>query len=252
MTQSSPEQMLFKPEVIRLDQEFVLLDPQRTYTKKPLSFEKFQYNEFGSQVQLEIHSLPQIPISIEASSFPLTHKSFGVCPFNPDIGTSITNEDLDLTQRIRKWKKAWEKDKQEEIMGTLGWHPKAPLSLNLGASIYVLYDQGLCDEVSAPMGVSYVIKPDVFEVLKDIYLSLVFPSSSWVGVNECAKSAKEGFNFYYFYPPNIGSLAANPEGPWGEGGALNEGVPLFVPAELSKVNQIRGIFTSTIKKVIPL
>lgn len=242
MTQSSPEQMIFKPEVIRLDQEFVLFDPQRTYTKNPLSFDKFQYNEFGSQVQLEIPSLSQIPISIEASGFPLTHKSFGVCPLNPDMGTSITEEDLDLTLRIRKWKKACEEDKLEETKGTLGWHPQAPLSLNIGASMYVLYDQGLCDEVSAPMGVNYVIKPDVFEVLKGIHISLIFPSSFWVGVNECARNAKEGFNFYYFYPQNIGSLAANPEGPWGEGGALHEGVPLFLPAELSEINQIRGKF----------
>lgn len=176
--------------------------------------------------------------------FPLDHQHFGVTPFNPELGTTITKEDFNLEQRILKWKRAWEKDKQKEREGKSFFEPKSPLALNLRSSIYDLHDMGLCDEIRKPMGVGYVIKPEVLEKIKNIYLSLTFPLSSWV--SESDNPQKDGLSFYYFYPSNTGPLANNPEAPWAQGGALHKGVTIFVPAELNKLSQIKGKFLTFI------
>jgi len=236
----SPEQMSGNPEIVQLNKEFVLFDPRRTQVKKSFPTAKHQYDEFISQIQLQIPSLPLIPIRIETGIWPNEHKHFGINPFDPEAKKAITAEDFNLQQRIKKFKEACEKDIEEQRQGISAVRPEFPLILDLSASIYTLHDLGLCDEVKKPMGLDYVIKPGILEELEDVYLSLIFPSGSWISESEDTR--KDGLGFYNFHPSDTAPLACNPDGQWAEGGALHKGVPLLVPAELNTLNQIKGKF----------
>lgn len=263
MSSPEPEKGICKPEIVNLGEEFILFDPTRTHIKRPFHIEHpeltkfitnaaYDHDQFTLQIQLQIPSMPPIPIDIEAKIFPKTHHHFGVNPFDHKAKETITAEDFDLEKRIKKWKEAWQKDKDREKRGESGIRPESPLELVLRASMYTLHDIGLTDEVKRPIGqnspltgvtdyvVNDVIKPKFLKYLEEIYLSLTFPFGTWVSEGKDVR--KEGLGFYYFHPSETAPLACDPNGSWNEGGALDKGVPLFVPSELNRLSQIKGKF----------
>ena len=227
----TPEQEQPEKKVVKLEQEFLLFDPNRTGIGK----HKGEPRIFITSILLDTDLLPEIPIDIKASNFP-EFRYRVITPFTPEEGYRITNEDLDPKSRVEKWKRVV----QSKLMDFVDME-KAPLVLYIIAYTRNLIELELIykrpDPLKPHLPPSIIVfKPEAKALLQRLRLQLFFPNSAF----EAKAHLSDEISFEQFYPLDTGPL---PEAPYME---LNqhtpEGYHLQLPSNPEKLSQIRARF----------
>ena len=253
---TTQEEETFNKETVSLDQDFWLFALSRIkIDKAPDTSREIPPGTIlgiQSKVVLSFPLLPDIPIVIDANMRAL-HRFFGATPFDPEIGTLITPEDFKIESRIKKWTSLRQKRVKEfgKSANQETADPRAPLSISIGVDYHIFQDPKFTIPSHFTIPGNFVdgyeageIRPEIQEAFRHLVLTLTFPESTWIGVPSGMEENDSGrLDFFYFHPSDTPTLAVAPERGWNEGGALKEGVELFVPDNPDKLALIKGRFS---------
>ena len=234
----------FKPEVVRINQDFLLLGPERTIRKFNSTF---WVEQFSSQVLLDFSGkemFPVLPIRIYFSPGRCTIQRT-ITPFDPELGYQITAEDLNLSERLEKIQR--EQDRLKKLVP----FDRAPLWINLmNMSRYNLEELGLIE----PGPDLEHFTPEATSIFSRLRLQLKIITS-----NEQAPSYLESrpnrtglaireITFREFYPLDTGPLATPTDSIDAVINNIEEGLSVYVPSDLEKIKTIEGRFLLLGKK----
>lgn len=229
---STPEQKEpTKPEVINLNQEFLLFDPNSTLGSTDY--------RLVSSIILDTGSLPGIPIHVNAKRNH-EYKFRIITPFDPEEGYQITQEDLTPETRVEKWKRVV----QSTLVSSVDME-KAPLGLHVAAEdISELNKLGLCityPDPDNPDVSHFKFKPEVEALLKRLRLLLFFPNSTFEAKPvQLLGDLGDELAFWDFYPLDAGPLPKPPYLVVNQ--HTPEGYHLQLPSDPEKLRQIRARF----------
>lgn len=223
MTEDPLEQEQTKIEVIRLNQEFLFMNPKRT-TRQP-NYDNTGIDAFTHHIVLRTPILPDLPIELTVFPYIEAPKALTITPFNPKLGYQITNDDFRVETRRIKLRKM----STSEFID----FSKAPLRIVARSWEEELMNLGFL--LGEPQFNTLEFKPEIETLLQRLRLILIFPNSS---MYESIPDTVDGvLDFSRFYPAEAPPLATTNEYP------LNvKGFDLHLPTDLESISQIRTKF----------
>ena len=240
-----------KEENVRIGQDFALFDPNRTVTLRIPG-------RAIHQSKITLSGMEGVlPIRMQTWAVSVARdKGRVITPFQPEVGYQVIDEDLDADKRIAKVERLCDELQQAVPLE----HASLVISVHVG-------------EINRPDLITrtgtgdmdYEFKPEVASILKSLRLQLTFPPSP---VPEDEESATDSsfmhrklhfeakpsaslfhigrLSFLNLYPLETGaSPVKDPEIPTE---MLAEGFNLYVPDDVSKLNQIKARFVLSPEK----
>lgn len=219
-------------EIVRLNKDFVLFDPERTEPKSTTH----GVTNFHSYFYLDgVSDLPQLPFRVSAEAIENVPQINAFTPFNPEIGYQLSQEDFDLGTRIDKVEKITKESNPKIDFA------KAPLGLFVLADLPE-FDQGLF-RIHAPDRDLFEFKPEVHGIIKRLKLLLSFPTGTFESTRLSGTRSSKRITFEFFQPvdaPDLPTAIYLPPAPYYT--LVAPGLDIFMPSDQEKLGQIRARF----------
>lgn len=222
-----------QPEVVQLNQRFLLFKPERTVKNlygRPASY----VDSYDSHILLDVEQAAKVPINFITWPAQRTEKRSILAPFNFKEGTTVTIEDLILEKRIKKFNR-------RSLRRYIDLS-KIPFVLGAETNGTTLYKAGIAEREEDRFVPPQKIKPEYLSTFRNLFLQLHFPHISVESRadREALQFSNALLGFYDFYPLDTGPLPFIKEERFYTG--VREGYSIGLPDNLDKLAQIEGEF----------
>lgn len=187
--------------------------------------------EFYSKIKLEVDDL-KIPIWFTTNA-KIGSKVWTITPFDPDVGSNITYEDLDLQSRLEKIRRLRKELAKESFDSN-----RASSELKIATYADELNKNGLNIRQEKPI-LRWNFPEEMLATLSRLRVKTSFPTMS-LGAKISEISLNLGdIDFHPFYPLDTGPLPVRKD--IFDAGIM-EGFSVFLPDDPEKLSQMRTRF----------